>query len=243
MNYNYEKPIPAGFTCGSAAESFFTLLEKNGLHFTNPMGKTLNVNAYNGAGGYFKGVLYTMSEAAKKWQELEDGLIKGKLLIIRKIEPEEKKQGAPPDPLKIEILPDHPFLTPRIKCIEPFLGMKQQGWEHNLVSEIGNGEDYQFLISLPKSFPYNFKLLKWYDERKFEEMVSIKYVKIIRNPGYWVVGDIVPVTNYIFNKIISPFIEKYEIGKGHHAAIADVEPATVDQYLEFCKINKLSPKK
>jgi len=70
--------------CTNLVCSYRSLLAVNGLYFENPMGKEFNPNAYNGAGGTFNGKIYTMNEASNKWKELQNGIIKGKLLIIRK---------------------------------------------------------------------------------------------------------------------------------------------------------------
>ena len=67
------------------------------------------------------------------------------------------------------------LMKPRIMCVEPFLGMKREGWELNLISTIEVGEDYQFLMSLPVKYPLNFKLLPWWSHRTLEEMPG--YVK------------------------------------------------------------------
>lgn len=67
------------------------------------------------------------------------------------------------------------LLIPRIKCIEPFLGMEYQGWELNMICDVPPVDDYQFVMSLPQKYPLNFKLLEWWEERKIEDMP--KYVK------------------------------------------------------------------
>lgn len=70
------------------------------------------------------------------------------------------------------------LMTPRVKCIERFLGMKREGWDINTIVEVNNyTEDALFILSLPKQFPKNFELLNWWEERDIEDMP--KYVKII----------------------------------------------------------------
>ena len=87
------------------------------------------------------------------------------------------------------------LMKPRIMCVEPFLGMKREGWELNLISTIEVGEDYQFLMSLPVKYPLNFKLLPWWSHRKIEDMPG--YVKKGENGKPRKIAEFYPIYGVI----------------------------------------------
>lgn len=64
----YEEKRPYKFD--EAEDSFYSLLVANGLYFENPMDAWYT---------------YTTEEDCDKWQQIEDNLIKGKILILEKL--------------------------------------------------------------------------------------------------------------------------------------------------------------
>lgn len=90
-------------------------------------------------------------------------------------------------------------------------------------------------------FPKIFRPMKWYEKRTVDTLASIRWFKIIATPSYWIVGDIVPVTDIEYKENTHPPEVKRYIGKYNHTfKLEDVEPATEAQYLQFKKENKIS---
>lgn len=79
-------------------------------------------------------------------------------------------------------------------------------------------------------YPAIFKPLAWWQGRTLDEIVSVKFVKIIEYTGYWRVGDIVPVTDY---SIIGGRFIKYQLKYNHEAKPETVEPSTEAEYITF----------
>ena len=183
-----------GMTRDFAEKSFRVILSENALYFENPLGKEFNCNEYNGAGGTFKGELYTMSQAEKKWQELQDNLVTGKLLIIRKLEDKPQAETVPLEEVEELQEPVDPLLIPRIIVTGNYpdtpykIGqvLTKDGnrnsfllLRRNIRDEFGEPavEEVMFPFhSFCSNFPLLFKPLIWWKHRKPEEMP--RYVKV-----------------------------------------------------------------
>lgn len=86
-----------------------------------------------------------------------------------------------------------------------------------------------------KNYPSVFKHLKWYKGIPIEEMAKIKYAKVVEYVGYWRVGDIVEVIDYVIEK--KPFLHISELvlkGKYKHS-VDKIIPATEEDYIKFRK--------
>ena len=120
------------------------------------------------------------------------------------------------------------LMKPRIMCVEPFLGMKREGWELNLISTIEVGEDYQFLMSLPVKYPLNFKLLPWWSHRTLEEM-----------PGYVKCTDSQSSVYFGVHKVLSWEKSKFpayciiELNNFKLPLCGSVVPATLHDYEQY----------
>lgn len=116
------------------------------------------------------------------------------------------------------------LLQPRIKCINPFLGMKREGWELGLVYTIESwNDDNLFVYKLPAEFPHNFKLLDWWEERKPEDMPE--YVKT-NNKDYEF--SVQKVVKYRDDYLITQEWDQYQ-------SIKIFVPATKEEYDQFIK--------
>lgn len=83
-----------------------------------------------------------------------------------------------------------------------------------------------------EAYPHLFELLPWYVGQSFEDLISVKYVKVVRYVGYWRVGDIVPVEDYdciVKSKYLHAYILKYK----HAHQLSAVIPATEQDYNDF----------
>lgn len=121
------------------------------------------------------------------------------------------------------------LLIPRIKCIEPFLGMEYQGWELNMILDVPPIDDYQFILSLTKKYPLNFKLLEWWEERTVDMMP--KYLKTTYD------GGINEVHRYDFETNTIYVI--YPEGKCQYSLNAYLSarvPATEQEYKDFINL-------
>lgn len=120
----------------------------------------------------------------------------------------------------------HEFLKQRIKCIAPFPGMKREGFDHNLVFEATDND-----LSLPTLSPANFRAVHWFEDRKLDDLMSVRFVRITEYTGYWVVGDVVPVSDYQINTKNRTF-ELY-LMSGQSSRLEKCEPATKEEYDEW----------
>lgn len=87
----------------------------------------------------------------------------------------------------------------------------------------------------PRCYPDHFKLLRWWEHRTIEQLISIKYAKVVSGSNYYGVGDVVNVIDVMYN---NPTITG---GKdcilfnlsGHFFTASQVEPATKQEYEKF----------
>jgi hypothetical protein len=87
----------------------------------------------------------------------------------------------------------------------------------------------------PNHYKNHFLLLRWWEHRTIEQLLTIKYAKIVSGSNYYGVGDIVEVVNMWFNN------DKYVGGKnnilfdlkGHHFIASQLEPATKEEHDKF----------
>lgn len=76
------------------------------------------------------------------------------------------------------------------------------------------------------SFPHLFKKMEWWQKRLLDDLVSVKFVKIVKYRGYWKEGDIVPATLQLEGFIPIGYILKYN----HFQPVFELEPATKEEY-------------
>lgn len=92
-------------------------------------------------------------------------------------------------------------------------------------------------VSTIAKYSANIKELAWYEHRTLDQLMSVKYVQITIYTGYWRVGDIVPVTDYIIdtkNKALRKYVLEYSQTSFPERCI----PATKGQYEEWKIKNK-----
>ncbi len=133
----------------------------------------------------------------------------------------------------IEILE---LLKPRYKVIGDYpnnelpLGLIVTNIHDNVWSD---GKNYEFTEdeSWFKKYPHLFRKLAWYDERTLSELMDINYVRITIYTGYWVVGDVIKVTDYKIDTKAKK-LERY-IFDSHSTIPMRCEPATEKEYIDF----------
>lgn len=93
----------------------------------------------------------------------------------------------------------------------------------------------------PDEFKNHFRKLHWSEHRTIEQLLSIKYMKIVGDKSsYYMPGDIVEVIGMIYNNAT------YEGGKnnilfnlnGHYFPVQQLEPATKEEHDNFWEKEK-----
>lgn len=153
----------------------------------------------------------------------------------------------------------HPLLLPRRKVINDF-PFNQLASPHDCtkkIFEVGsilplfkadNGDVREYWYHHPitrqnyqdtwfDSFPNIFRNLKWWEERLLDELMSVKFVRITIYTGYWIVGDVVKVTDYKIDTKAAKF-ERYILDDTQSSIPLRCEPATEEEYIEFKNTKK-----
>lgn len=93
----------------------------------------------------------------------------------------------------------------------------------------------------PSQFPDNFRKLRWHDHRTLEQLLSIKYMKIVGDKSsYYIPGDIVPVIGMTYNNpsLVGGEDDILYNLKGHYFSVYQLEPATKQEHDDFWDKNK-----
>lgn len=92
----------------------------------------------------------------------------------------------------------------------------------------------------PTTYPAHFKKVRWWEHRTIEQLLMIKYMKVISSGNYYGNGDVVEVLCVMYNN-------KSIVGgrdailfnlNGHYFVASQVEPATKDEYETWKALNK-----
>ena len=96
----------------------------------------------------------------------------------------------------------------------------------------------------PNHFKDHFRKLKWWEHRTIEQLLTIKYAKVVDGNNYYVKGDIVEVIemryNYI-NHVDGKDSVMFSL-KGHFFTAPQIEPATKKEHDEFWEKEKQKAK-
>lgn len=85
----------------------------------------------------------------------------------------------------------------------------------------------------PKKWSYLFRELKWWEHRTVEQLLSIRYARVVKYVGYWVVDDVVPVKDVSFEN------GRISLSLGGHEHPAEcIVPATLKEYETWQKNEK-----
>lgn len=93
----------------------------------------------------------------------------------------------------------------------------------------------------PTDFPFNFRKLRWHDHRTLEQLLSIKYMKIVSGePSYYGKGDIVEVLCFMYNNatIVGGRDSILFNLKGHFFNVTQLQPATKEEHDIFWDTQK-----
>lgn len=92
----------------------------------------------------------------------------------------------------------------------------------------------------PKDYPKHFRKLRWHDHRTLEQLLSIKYMKVVEGSSYYGVGDIVEVLHFTYNNsaIVGGRDSILFNLKGHFFDITQLQPATKEEHDKFWDKNK-----
>jgi len=92
----------------------------------------------------------------------------------------------------------------------------------------------------PTIYSDNFRKLRWWEHRSIEQLLSIKYAKVVHGSNYYVVGDIVEVVNMWYNneRLVGGRDSILFDLKGHHFVAFQLEPATKEEHDKFWEKNK-----
>lgn len=83
-----------------------------------------------------------------------------------------------------------------------------------------------------KKYPAIFKPLEWWEDRTLDEMLDVKFIKVVKYEGYWREGDIVIVTDYEVDTKNKKLL-RYKIEYNHIATPTHCIPASKEEYDEF----------
>lgn len=104
---------------------------------------------------------------------------------------------------------------------------------------IVNSGEYKIF---PLEFTDHFKKLRWHDHRTLEQLLSIKYMKIVSGKSdYYVIGDTIEVLCFMYNNatvVGGRDCILFNL-KGHFFNITQLEPATKEEHDIFLDRNKL----
>ncbi len=97
-------------------------------------------------------------------------------------------------------------------------------------SYLGAANAHYAMASELDKYPHLFRKLEWWEKRSLDDLVAVKYVKITSYVGYWKVGDIVMVDDYIFNKGV---LTHYQLEYDKKQTPSTVIPVTEATYKAF----------
>lgn len=93
----------------------------------------------------------------------------------------------------------------------------------------------------PTRYKDHFRELRWHDHRTLEQLLSIKYMKVISGESnYYLIGDIIEVTEMHYNNkglVGGSGSILYNL-KGHYFNITQLQPATKEEHDQFWDKNK-----
>lgn len=127
------------------------------------------------------------------------------------------------------------LLKPRIKMIAPIPLVFSCGIQEGQVWVAEDGffnltGAHRIGVNAIEKYPHLFRKIEWWENRLLDDLEKIKFVKVVKYVGYWIVGDIVPITEFIYKKG-QPI--KYQLQYNHHQTVDTIEPASEEQYLEW----------
>lgn len=87
----------------------------------------------------------------------------------------------------------------------------------------------------PDRYPSHFKKLRWHDHRTIEQLLSIKYMKVVSGSSYYGVGDIVEVSEVMYNNptVVGGRDNLLFNLKGHFFNVSQLQPATKKEHDDF----------
>lgn len=87
----------------------------------------------------------------------------------------------------------------------------------------------------PKSYPDHFRKLRWWEHRTIEQLLTIKYAKVVSGSNYYGRGDVVEVIDFMYNNptIVGGKDTPMFNLQGHHFVASQIEPATQKEHEEF----------
>lgn len=87
----------------------------------------------------------------------------------------------------------------------------------------------------PDDYPTHFRKLRWWEHRTIEQLLTIKYVKVVSNGQYWIAGDIVHVTGISYNNedLVGGMNSLLFDLSNHYFIPSQIEPATKEEYEKF----------
>lgn len=134
------------------------------------------------------------------------------------------------------------FFVPRVEVVAE--------WPRGLYrkdSIITYGDKYETMIDKEPvmnwvnhhtKYPHLFRVMAWHERRPLEWFYHINFVRVTsKELGYWIVGDIVPVSSLVLSdgRVRLPFVQMIIVDPNRKAELDWVEPATEDDYKIFKK--------
>lgn len=136
------------------------------------------------------------------------------------------------------------LLSPRYKVIDDYPGNEIPIDTVLYLNKFDNWTDGKYFEFKENpahfdKYPHLFRKLHWAEERLLDDLMSVKFVEITIYTGYWVVGDIVPVSDYEIDTKNKKLVN-YRLGGSQYSKPENCKPATTQQYLDWKIKNKIS---
>jgi hypothetical protein len=133
------------------------------------------------------------------------------------------------------------FYKPRYKVIAnyPFM-LHKTGWVLGTIIRLnwkdeetnepfGIFKKYKWYQEVFDNCPAIFQKLKWHEQRSLDKLMSIQYVRITEYTGYWIVGDVVNVTDYKIDTK-SKKLMHFVLNDTQQSVPEKCEPATLEDF-------------
>lgn len=126
---------------------------------------------------------------------------------------------------------EHPFLIKRFIQLIDYPGSStEKGFIFIATTE-------KYLDEFVNRYPDVYGQLKWWEKRSIDQMMSVEYVRITEYTGYWIVGDIVKVTDYKIDTSKRKF-DHFILGGGRWSLPGKCIPATKEEFDIWEKLKK-----
>lgn len=111
----------------------------------------------------------------------------------------------------------------RFKVITDYPDSKHQA--EDIISQ--QPKDPSDFDDFHRRYPGVYRELEWHEERTIDELMSLDFVMVLndKKPGYYLIGDCIPVIDYKIDTKSKKFIS-YEVRSGSFVTPSEIYPAS-----------------